>query len=860
MAASDTDDEYSVHEDEMDSRKYRIEDAAIPFSLPAKEPPSYEHNDNLQKPSPPQSRGGTPHPYQRQDSSSPLDTATTTNHNNNNSNNNDNDIDIDIDNDNDINDNIINNSTNDVYYDPDTEWLGARSSRAPSIYSISRVSLTNQLAHLTSIQLPNAASLSAKISSLPTSAAAAKALSESVEQIRSWMRNAMDVLQGLDADDDVEWAAAAGREGLNEVDKAIGRFENIIKVYVLTVEELQMRPDISAVPIHDLTGTVTDMDGVMREWRKIKDSLGNIKEQVEIAMEWEELWNNVLGAGIAQELDNLARLVFEMEEKRHQTVASDKPDDCFANIDIDQLKTIVEETSPASPSEKRPQRYSLPPPFTPSSARSSPGIGNMEDGLLGLFARMQPLRASLDFLPMRLSVFHIRGNPVFPSACLTLETRRDSLEAQWKKLEADAEALRRELGEDRWLLVFRNAGRQALNMCESVSRSMEKLTSAVESSEQHADTTAIARTIESYEAKKTHYGPAIERVLAIVDQGVLGRLTVNGEILGLQSDMKRKWARLQSDMRDLDSKLLDMNVNLRNQQLRDSISTILSSEQSMANSLIDTPRSSSASSLSHRSSQQHDSTPRRGTPRLFKTSLPRKTPLSNPKTTPSTQPSPSARLLRPISPTLSPVQYLRQFKPPTDKPRWNSSTISTPREFSPLSVTEPSPYRKTPSRQSSFNPISSPSKIPTPSPLSRSVGSTSHLPVSPAGGYSSPRRVTTPGPGPGRSHSSLATRLEHSRANTRSSTSLGQGRSFMTPFSARRSESFTSSHTDDSHTGAGAEIDTRLRRFSRAPSAMGMPSGRKGSSLAPPQSSGDGRRSRSSGKLDEREHKHGWRF
>ncbi|KAG9994254.1 karyogamy protein, partial [Aureobasidium melanogenum] len=138
------------------------------------------------------------------------------------------------------------------------------------------------------------------------------------------------------------------------------------------------------------------------------------------------------------------------------------------------------------------------------------------------------------------------------------------------KLEADAEALRRELGEDRWLLVFRNAGKQALKMCQSVSRSVEKLATALDRDEQHTDTAALAKKIESYEAKKNHYGTAIERVLAIIDRGVLDRLTVNGEILGLQSDMKRKWASIQAEMRELDSRLLGVNLDLRNQQLRDS--------------------------------------------------------------------------------------------------------------------------------------------------------------------------------------------------------------------------------------------------------------------------------------------------
>ena len=70
-------------------------------------------------------------------------------------------------------------------------------------------------------------------------------------------------------------------------------------------------------------------------------------------------------------------------------------------------------------------------------------------------------RASLDFLPMRLSVFQARAEQAFPTACDELEMRRTALEGSYKKLEKDAESLRKELGEDKWVLVFRGAGRQA---------------------------------------------------------------------------------------------------------------------------------------------------------------------------------------------------------------------------------------------------------------------------------------------------------------------------------------------------------------------------------------------------------------
>ncbi|OWT43453.1 Karyogamy protein, KAR9 [Pochonia chlamydosporia 170] len=185
--------------------------------------------------------------------------------------------------------------------------------RPGSIYTLSRASFANQLAQLTSLQLPDAESLSSKVSAIRTAHVATKALINASEQIRSWISKAQEVIGGLDSEDDVEWAAAGGREGLEEVENAITRFEDLINAYVGAIEELQKRSDISHVPSEDLKMAVTQMEMILDEWEHIRATLQSVRVQVEIAMEWEELWNNVLG-DIQGEMDELSRLVFEMEE------------------------------------------------------------------------------------------------------------------------------------------------------------------------------------------------------------------------------------------------------------------------------------------------------------------------------------------------------------------------------------------------------------------------------------------------------------------------------------------------------------------------------------------------------------------
>ncbi|KAF2457662.1 karyogamy protein, partial [Lineolata rhizophorae] len=650
-------------------------------------------------------------------------------------------------------------------------------SRANSVYSLSRVSFTNQIQQLTSIKLPQASSLAEHISAIPTSGAAARALSDAAEQIRRWISKASEVLSGLDAEDDVEWAAAGGREGLGEVDAAVNRFESLITVYVGAIEELQSRKDVASVPARELQKVVEQMENILAEWKRIKKTLKEVKEQVEVAMEWEELWNNVLGE-IGLEVDALGRLIFEMEERRHRAVMADS--DPGNSLDLGELETIVEE-APAVRSLNAQMaasgagagagsRLSLAAiPQSTSPASPSAQTAQDDSNLLALFARMQPLRASLDFLPMRLSSFLMRGSAVFPTSCDELERRRDQLEGQWKKLEADAEALRRELGEDRWILVFRNAGRQALKMCESVSRSLAKLREAIEDGSHHTNLPATAKKIESYEAKKMHYGPAIERVLAIIDRGVNDRLTVNGEVLRLQADMRRRWEELGEEMKGMDFVLEELQMN-RSQQLRDSISTILSTDRSVASasSAVDTPGSSPASSvvLMSRKSSDHGISGAPGTPygaggkarqgSFAGSGKPGATGGAGSKASRrySSLPTPStsASGTLPRKPVGSAAATATATKSSTigqtaaeaataSRPRWNSSTnmkdTIVGHNFKPLSATTPSPHRKQhgAAGRSAAGPaampprtlrsVSSHSAIPVPSPLSRSTNSSS---------------------------------------------------------------------------------------------------------------------------------------
>ncbi|KAK4043666.1 cortical protein KAR9-domain-containing protein [Parachaetomium inaequale] len=653
------------------------------------------------------------------------------------------------------------------FFSPDSITFNPLGLQRPgSIYTLSRASFANQLAQLTSLQLPDADSLSNKVSAIPTAQVATKALIGAAEQIRGWIFKASEVIGGLESDDDVEWAAAGGREGVEEVENAIIRFEELIKVYVGAIEDLQGREDIGYVSTDDLRRAVAQMEAILEEWAEMRNTLHSVKAQVEIAMEWEELWNMVLG-DIQNEMDDLARLVFEMEERRHKSILGVPTGD---GMDLGDLETIVEDT-PRAPVrlQANNNRFSLPVfPVSPTSpSPSATGISLDDSSLLALFARMQPLRASLDFLPMRLSVFEARADSIFPTACEELEVRRSELDASYKKLEKDAESLRKELGEDRWVLVFRGAGRQAQKMYESVERSVARLREAIDTGMHLTNQPTMSKKLESYEAKKTHYGPAIERVLSIIDKGVKDRLTVNGEILRLHAEMQAKWEDLKEAMADMDASVEELHADRRDQQLRDSVSSMLSNDMSTLASGNETPQSSPPSSVIMSSMGLSSSTHIKAPKQRSASALGHFPTPTNRRQ--SSLPTPKSQVTRkPVAARMSTLSVpsregsatptANRIPRPSSslaRPKWNASTntkdIDTGHNFKPLSLTTPSPYAKRSPTPAALTP-SSGSKLPTlRTPLSRGTSASPIPEGTPSKNgplLSFRERLASPGPPP----------------------------------------------------------------------------------------------------------------
>ncbi|KAF8455465.1 karyogamy protein [Terfezia claveryi] len=620
-------------------------------------------------------------------------------------------------------------------FDPTPFITGNGLSRRASVFSLSRISFSAQLSRLTTLALPLSSEFSERIKRMETSTEVSNAISVSAKQILRWIDTAKTVLKGLDAEDDVEWAAQ-GKKSLVEVDVAVGKFSNLMTVYVSAIDELQERDDAPSVGADIFKDVVETMEIILDGWNEVQELLRGVKGQVETAMEWNELWTTIL-QDIQAEIEACQTIVFEIEERRHRSLVVENG--ASSGMDIDTLATIVEDS---------PQKVNGQPPSEEDAS------------LLRLFARMQPLRASLDFLPMRLASFQSRAESVFPSACEDLESRRKLLEKKWQKLNGDAEEMKRELGEDKWVAIFRNAGKQATQMIDSVERSLKKLKDTVNHFKDGHDLSTdsgIHKKVEAYEAKRVHYGPAIQRVLAIIDKGVSDRLTVNGEILRLHAAMHKRWRHMEQEMSITDEVLHELNLHISQQALRDSVSTIVSMDARSPNSMIHTPGSSPASSIvlsspantakSNATVQRRSESaagqyakvsrgalgPSSATSNTPRAKLPPVRTSSNtfgnifsPTSSRGASPSPNSQRVSvyhipsPGNSGRPNATSARSTSSLDNRPRWNISVntndLDTGHHFKPLSLTTPSEHRKTPHSNTLSTPGTK-TRIPIPSPL-----------------------------------------------------------------------------------------------------------------------------------------------
>ncbi|KAK9361049.1 hypothetical protein V1504DRAFT_433112 [Lipomyces starkeyi] len=293
----------------------------------------------------------------------------------------------------------------------------------------------------------------------------------------------------------------------------------------------------------------------------IENSLRKSREQVDIALECSELHDSVMA-----DLENVMKesqiLLAELQQyqRTHDIIEDDRLEDV---LDVDRLMTSLKQ----SPFPGHGKLVNL---------RDTDEIQNSK--LCYLCKKMEPLRVSLDFLNAMMGDMIPRLELPFPDAHQDLITRRAALATKWKKLSFDADKIKREMGEDRWIAMLREAGNQARKLMTEIDHVMNNLEDV------HAnglDDITSKRHKELYEQKAGELIPEILKILGLLSRAMEDKVTISGDIKREHLYFNNFWKDLDERIRDFDEKYdLDVRTKIGLTGGRESRSSMTSSVSS----------------------------------------------------------------------------------------------------------------------------------------------------------------------------------------------------------------------------------------------------------------------------------------
>uniref|UniRef100_A0A060T6D8 ARAD1C13354p n=1 Tax=Blastobotrys adeninivorans TaxID=409370 RepID=A0A060T6D8_BLAAD len=386
--------------------------------------------------------------------------------------------------------------------------------------AIEQVPFARQLSALSSQTLPDVQGLKV-LQGSPNTKSALQSIKSSVDQVLRYFDTARTVLSGLDSHDDVQWTFE-GRQAVIDVGKTVMRAGDVMDELVTMLEETKQRQEAKLrqsqqikghKPSKSLTVYIPLVEAIERaigEWRSILELMGNLRNRVDIATEWKDLYDQIL-FDVDQEMTRCFELIFEIQECRHQPVEE--------GVDLDSLGTTMDE----SPFLGRPRLPNL-----------GPHDRVVNQKFYQVSTQLKTLRASLDFVPIRLERYACRAQDIFPSSINTLRQKLTQLEHRHTELLEEVKTLEKELGEDRWANIFRKTGSQATQLLDEFEQNL-----AVWTRQQGEN--ADAEILDHCRAKNQHLVAAITRILHLFDRAIKDRLTVHGEMLSLQNALHSRW-------------------------------------------------------------------------------------------------------------------------------------------------------------------------------------------------------------------------------------------------------------------------------------------------------------------------------
>ncbi|KZV94592.1 hypothetical protein EXIGLDRAFT_736619 [Exidia glandulosa HHB12029] len=227
-----------------------------------------------------------------------------------------------------------------------------------------------------------------------------------------------------------------------------------------------------------------------------------------------------------------------------------------------------------------------------SGSTSSNSTGVIDQALINLDERLEAVSASIAAVDEALGVTPGEtAKPPENAADQLLLRKHGALIEEWEAVQNEAETLRDELKEDKWLAVFRTVSEQAEGMMSSLEKGVTQCHDFIwlvqrRNTEDHQSTVSSGTSLlsdrspinyetfttllQSFESKKKYYMPSITKVLSVLDKGVRDRVTKNGECLRRHADLRARWHNLRERIGRIDQEMEGVRRMLVNRDMEPS--------------------------------------------------------------------------------------------------------------------------------------------------------------------------------------------------------------------------------------------------------------------------------------------------
>lgn len=353
-------------------------------------------------------------------------------------------------------------------------------------------------------------------------------LDSSIDKLISTLKEGKQALGGLGADDDIEWVY----EGRGAIQSVKGSLEHAGEMMTLLMDILESHPDSSARGFD----MATKIQISISEWYQMLALVDTLRNQVSLSVEWKEL-NNAIFTDLVEELNTCDVLVFNitqalsrLEEKSKtanlsgslSSSTSSKAEDI--EIDIDLVSAAISES-----------------PFGNSRLLSlSASDREMNQDFIELHARLEPLGASLQILPERVTRFRERATE-FPTSVSTLETKLEKLDGRFHSLNAQSKTIESQL-QNRWNSTFSLILQQCTNDMERVKENLQFIRESESRAKKGLKIDRIK--MDRYATQNGYIIPGMAKALALLHRAIADNLCTDASLETDLESIQSQWINL----------------------------------------------------------------------------------------------------------------------------------------------------------------------------------------------------------------------------------------------------------------------------------------------------------------------------